>query len=303
MAIETVTTDNLAEFAATRRQAPEPAPVSGGTGNPIVGSGEEKLDGVAPEPTGDTAGRTSKPVQPRIDELVRKAKEADEIAQELYEKNVRAEATIAKLQEDLDKVKPVEPVAPEPELAYPDPTKFSSQEEFNKAVTEYIDKTVEKAAQRKAEEIRQREFVDAQNALMAARVERAKANIPDFEAVIDAGSNRKVAVPQHIQAAIVDFEYGPEIAHYLIKYPEEEKRIYALKPVVAVKELGKLDDEFATKATPAAAKPSTKIPETTRAPAPVSKLRSDAGVVPADLSNLSFKDYKTQRLAQKRGRH
>jgi len=304
MAIQTVTSENLSEFAAGRKQPPSASekPVEGKSdgptpGNPVIKTGEETL-GAAPDPGNQgSSEKKPKPVQPRIDELIREKKELDEAFQDEYEHRLRLEGELNALRS-----KPEEktPEAPK-ELKAPDPKDYTDQAKYDADVKAYQDALIDARVEKKLAEERLQRDLEAQNAAMANRIAEAKKAIPDFQEVIEAADRQKPIVPNHIKAAIIESDLGPHIAYHLAKHPDEQKRIFALPAAKALLELGKIELQYAPKADTETVKADDpKPPETTRAPAPIAKLKDSPGsVATPDLSKpMQFSDYRKARLEQ-----
>lgn len=325
MAIQTVTADNLAGYVAERTTkgsdiatgeqlvaAAEKATPK--TASVVVATGEEKTPDAPPEPQGSVADRAEtatkkegkKDVQERINELTRLRKEAEEFAEDEYNNRLRAERRIAELENQLTQAKPVEPPKAEA-LKEPDPKDFADIAAFTKAWTDYNSKVTEQKIAQAREEERQRVAWERQNEEMRKRVERAKADIPDFVDVIESADRVKLNVPPHVQALIVESDYGPEIAYHLAKNPDEQARIFAMTPAKALAALGRIEARYEKQESAekkADSKPTPTI-ETTRAPAPVASIRGDAETASYDMSKpMPFEEYRRLRKEQmRRKRH
>jgi hypothetical protein len=309
MAIKTVTTENLAEYAATRTppaevtsaKAVETAVTEGPTpGNPVIKAGEEKTADAPPEPQVDPKPRKGD-LQARLEGLLSEKKELDEAFQSEYEMRLRLEGELNALK---SQSKPEEPKAKveEKEDLEPDPEKYTDNKLFlkewgawnrRKALAEFA---VEQA------KIQQEEAMRRANEALATRIAQAKKDIPDFQEVIEAADRVKTVVPDHVKAAIVESELGPQLAYHLAKHPEEQKRIFALPIAKALLELGKIELKYAPKqaaADPAPVDGGAPPIETSKAPAPIAKLKDSPTTVPGDLSGpMPFKDYRQKRVEQ-----
>lgn len=154
---------------------------------------------------------------------------------------------------------------------------FASDEDYALALVDY--RTEVKASQlfekrekaaREAQERAERQRVEQ---AYQQRVEAAQSKYDDFE---DVAFNPELPITDAMAQAIQLSEQGPDIAYYLGKNLEEAKRIASLPPLLAVKELGKLEAKLSAP-TPAK-KPSS-------APAPISPIRPDGGMGIADLNS------------------
>lgn len=311
MAIKTVNSSDLMEFAAQRAGIPttpkaveeavtktEAKPETG-----VVGQGEETIS-TDPDP-GEQPQKAPKPVQPRIDELVREKKEAEEFAEGEFNARIEAQRRVKELEEQV-KALSVPAKEPEPELVEPDPSKYTDQAQFNKDWKEYQGKVIERTVAETLAKERAAERERQMQALMRERVALARKEMPDFDDVLKAAAASNKPVPGHIAAAIQESEFGPQIAYHLLKHPEDEERIYALSPAKAMLALGKIESTYERKAK-AEAKAEAEPPKppviTTKAPPPIASLKSDTGTVPTDLSQVQdFKEYRRLRSEQLRAR-
>jgi len=132
----------------------------------------------------------------------------------------------------------------------------------------------------------------------------ARGDLPDFNAVIEAADRVKVELPIYVQNLIKVSEVGPQIAYHLAKYPDEQKRILALRPELALAALGRIEARYEKQAKkegeppppPPAAKPTI---ETSKAPAPVQSLRTGEATVVSDSAQASnFNEYKRLRMEE-----
>ena len=319
MAIQTVTNENVGAFVAERKARgsnisdavnPTEAKVDGVAtpGNPVIKEGvAETIEGAPPDPGKQiptAKAKGSNPVQPRIDELTREKYELEEFAQSEYERRLA-------LEEELASVKAAKPAPPAPTpieeaLKRPSPKDFTDQDAYDAAMTEYENKRDERTAAKAAAAARAEALAQEQNRIMAQRIEAAKAELPDFQEVIERADKRTRAdIPNHIKAAILESEKGAYLAYHLAKDPAEEKRIFALSPACALMELGRIEDTFKPKNTPATSQNGNSAPvETSKAPAPVTQVRSEgAGIVRQDLSKPQpFAQYKQARMEELRAR-
>lgn len=312
MAIQTIDANNLSEYVAERTakgsemttsaQVTEKVKGIANAKNPVLATGAETVDSApdpgSQEPTAKAADKakagTDPAVQKRIDQLTREKREAEELFESEYNARLEAERRLR----DLDKAE--KPVVVEDVLKRPSPKDFTDQDTYDAAMEAYETKREAKLAERIRAEESQRQAMERQNELMKARIDRARESIPDFIQVIEAADRVKVPVPGHVQAAIVESDFGPEIAYHLAKNPDEQKRIFALTPAKALLELGKIENTFSAEVKETKATPTV---ETTRAPAPVTSVRSmDAAVSLDTRTATNFQDYKRLRTQEIRKR-
>jgi len=307
MAIETVTSENLAEYVKSR---PDPQAIAAAAETAkaeeaksvVKGTGEETIS-TAPDPgkqPTDEEKKARKPkndVQARIDELVRERHELDEAFQSEYEQRLRLEG-------ELNSLKSREQSRAEPAKAdlQPDPEKYTDQKLFLKEYGEWVARQARAEFAKEQDKARAEEQMRAAEAAMVKKIANAKADLSDFEDVIDRADKRtRGDIPNHIKAAIYESDVGAHIAYHLAKNPDEEKRIFALPAAKALLELGKIESTYVSKGTPAAAAaltPKTPTPET-KTPEPVARLKEGAGVIQTDLAQpMDFKSYRSARIEQ-----
>ena len=226
---------------------------------------------------GDDQGGEEKPqekpkrsARERINELTKRAHEAEREAQRWREAAERKTADPSEK---------------------PNPDKFGSYDEYVEALADW------KADQRVAESFKRRDAERSQAA--EARAAEAKAQAwaerqsefreatPDYDAVIGKSA---VQVAPHVVDALLDSESGPELAYHLAKRPETVKRINALSPLSAARELGRIEATLSNPAAPQF-KPASK------APAPITPARSSAPAA-VDLASANMDQYIAARRKQ-----
>ena len=226
---------------------------------------------------GDDQGGEEKPqekpkrsARERINELTKRAHEAEREAQRWREAAERKTADPSEK---------------------PNPDKFGSYDEYVEALADW------KADQRVAESFKRRDAERSQAA--EARAAEAKAQAwaerqsefreatPDYDAVVGKSS---VQVAPHVVDALLDSDSGPELAYHLAKRPETVKRINALSPLSAARELGRIEATLSNPAAPQF-KPASK------APAPITPVRSSAPAA-VDLASANMDQYIAARRKQ-----
>lgn len=136
-------------------------------------------------------------------------------------------------------------------------------------------------------EMEQAELVRQQQAVIAEfqrRTTEVRAKNPDYEEVIEAAAH--VGVSDAVREAMLTSEHGPEIMYQLAKNPAELARLSALPPIIAARELGRLEAKFASVA-PTPAKPKLA----NRPPAPPTSVRGSTSST-RSLEDLSLAEYK-----------
>jgi len=223
---------------------------------------------LAPEPKPETPPRQY--TQAEVDEIVGKVKtNARRRAEELR----RDREVFKRMAFEKTASPPAPPQAPvqteEPKLeqfqSYDDYVKAMAKHEAGKHVKEMTEaerKEQQQAAQRQ----------QAQKVLIEHQARQAKATekYEDYEEVAFGNPH----MPEHMVRAIIESETGPELAYWLGKNLAESERISKLSPILAIKELGKIEAKLEAP-PPVPAKPSS-------APAPIVPIGGKAGSPTSD---------------------
>jgi hypothetical protein len=233
----------------------------------------------------DEQGKFRNPVQPRIDELTRKARENEREAAYWRQRAENGEA---------QKSAPAAPVEPKPEdfTDYNDYVKAQAKFEAKQELKTELDARDKANAERQKAE----KFAST----WGERVTEAKSKFTDYEQVV---SNSDVEVLDHVKDVINDSEHGPALIYHLASNPDIAARLNKMTPLGAAREMGRLEE--------ALAKPSEKVEsesvddpapvraqKTTSAPPPAKPLNSGRSTT-VDPAKLGMDDYV--KLRQKQG--
>lgn len=279
--------------------APAPHPYAGLAGDPATttdtdGEGEEHVN----EPNEEPGQRKVKPIQPRINELVRKQRAAEREAD--YWRGVAQGRTATT--SNAPAPGPTPAAAP----AAPKPTReqFANYDDFVEALSDWkaearVATAVQAAINDVNARIEQRESHQSAAQVKANRAknwtERAAATrevLPDFDDVLAAAQG--AVIEPHTAELLEDSPHGPAIAYRLAKDPELLDKLNKLSPSQAAKEIGKMEAVFDGSAPPPAPAPN---PHATKAPRPPSRV--DAGASSSkDISKMSMDEYAAWRKAQ-----
>lgn len=292
-----VTSENAAEFYASRLPPRDPAPADETTPEP--GKTETKTEG-----TETTKEDRVKKVAPRIAELVGErnaarteaetkaleAEAANREAQALRDRLAEAERQLAILNA------PSQQQAADPR---PERRNFASDEQYTDALSDWkVDQRIA-ARERKDADARYAAAQEQVTRNWQAQIEAGKDDMPDFDAVVGAA---EMVFPQVVLDAVVDA--GPRVAYHLAKHPDEARRIAAMRTSAGVAAVNKLGEQLAggdggkTPApapTPAAA-PAAKG-EPFKAPEPIEPLKGGASTVGKDESEMSHEEWVAARRA------
>lgn len=244
----------------------------------------------AADGTRDEKGRFKNPVQPRIDELTRKAREAE---RERDYWRTQAETSRAPKQE------PVAPTKPKVE-------DFDDYGAFVEALTDW--KSDEKAAKVRedirAERTAERGSEQAKSVFEKSATE-ARKTLTDFDEVM-AGA-KSVRISDGVAAALRESDRQAELCYQLVKDPSIADRLSNLSPAKAAMELARMEaalepvsaepDPEERPDVPAKPVVQTPVRKTTSAPAPIKPLGKGASTT-VPLEKLGMDDYVKRRAEQ-----
>jgi chromosome segregation ATPase len=286
---EVLTSENLDAFYAERLNlATEPAPET--VEEPTAAVEVESSE--APEQKESTEQEeVKKPntkLEKRFSDLTKQREAARQEAAAERAKREELESRLAALER---KEAPVE--APKAD-ARPTPDQFSDAFEYAEKLAEWsarkaIEARDQAEADRKAQE-RQQTVITT----WAQRLESAKAEMPDFDAMV---ASSDVAVSDQIRDAILESEVGPRVLYHLAENPEVAEKWKSMSTAGALRELGKLEARFESK-------PEQKPVQRPKAAQPINPLRAVAAGAVLDVDSDGefrgdFQAYKAARLAGK----
>ena len=182
----------------------------------------------------------------------------------------------------------------------PDPENFESYSEYVDALTDWKLEVKEKAAKEKeAQTLAQQ----TQEKLLQDHYKREKEfseKTDDYADVLEEANYLKDASIA-IQDIILNSENGPALMYELAKNKSDYERINRLNPILAAKELGKLEAKLSLSSKESEPKKETK--KITNAPAPISTVgKNSTGSVKKSIDDpeISFAEYERLRREQKR---
>jgi hypothetical protein len=234
--------------------------------------------------------------KPLLEELVRTRHERNEARTEAEQ--LRAELDELRTQMQTAQAQP----APKELDPKPMRSQFVSDDDYMEALSDW--KVDQKLQERQQEETQAR--INAAQEAMAnnwqRRLTAAKAELADFDDVV---GKSEIDLPNHIYVAVVESDFGPELAYYLAQNPDETRLLKGMSPTAALRMLGKLEDRLADAKKPATKdepKPENKaVPETSKAPPPIDPLKDATGAVEKPTSQMTYAEYKAHRMKQRAG--
>lgn len=294
-----LTSENVSEFYANKLGLAAEAPSEAVETEEVAAEPEVEAE-VESEPEAEKEATEERKPNPKLEkrfsELTKQREEARKEAQREREQREALEARLKALEQSSQPQKAS--VEPEDE---PQPHQFSDAFEYAKALAEYsAEKAVKERDRQEAEKqlaVERQKVVEA----WAKKVEAAKAEMPDFEEMIESSD---VVVSDPIRDAIVESDVGPQILYYLAENPEVADKLAAKSVAAAMRELGKLEARFEKEAETSSEKPSKTVVKKSNAPAPIKPLKatSSAADTPIDSDGQfhgTFQQWKAARLAGK----
>ena len=177
-----------------------------------------------------------------------------------------------------------------------DDPKYQSYEDYVVALAEYTtDQKMRAAHEAEARTAAEKQMAEAIKT-WETRVEAVskQAGYEDFEDVLHEADDIDSG---NILPILLESEYGPQIAYHLAQNLDEARRIAALAPVTAAREIGKLEVKFA-------ADPKVKPKAPGRGHTPLEPVTSGGGSSPVDLTDpkTDFPAWERARNQQLRAR-
>lgn len=257
MTVQTMDAVSTNTTAAPAEQPPATTEQSAQTTEQEQQQGQ--TEGEKPEGAEQQADKSDQPkkgggVQKRIDELTRKAHEAEREAAFWREQASKSQA-------------------PSTDAAKPARDDFASDADYFEALADY-------KAEQKVSEFRKQQQAEALNKaeqtqtatrfeLYQERVAASLEALPDYAEVVGASD---VPAAPHVLESILDSDSGPQLAYHLAKNPELAEQLNAMTPVQAAREIGRLEARLAQPKTE-----TTPPKRTTSAPAPINPVRGGNG--------------------------
>ena len=284
-----VTSENLAEFNAKRMgladsTPSEAAPVAE---PPEVDNGQSEPVEASEEATATEDRKRNPKLEIRFEKITKQREEARAEAQREREARESLEAKVRELE---GRTQPQKVEASEE----PRPEQFTDMYEYAKALTDY--KVDQRLAEEKQKEAQAKVEAQRQQVIntWAKRVESAKAEMPDFEAMVGSAD---VVVSNEVRDAIFESDVGPQVLYHLAENPEIAEKLQGMTVTSALRTIGKLEAQFEK------TEPQTKtVVGKSKAPAPINPIRSAANGRDVNLTSDgnfhgSYQAWKAARLA------
>ena len=286
-----LTSENAADFYAQRlgladRESPEAA-VEETPDEPV-----DKADQSEPEAEEEAKPADEKKQNPKLErrfsDLTKQREEARKEAQQERQRREELEARIAALEKPAPQARDVD--------EEPQPSQFQDAFEYAKALAEFS--TERALAERDKRDAESKVAAERQKVIetWASKVQTAKVSMPDFDDVV---ASSDVIIHDDIRDAILESDVGPQVLYHLAENDELAKKIAAMSPKAALREIGKLEERLTVKPTA-----EQKSVVKSRAPAPISPIRggTTAETVPMGADGEFHGTYVQWKAQRKNGK-
>jgi len=289
VAANVVTSENLAEFTAKKLGLADQTPREAAPAEPQVEAEQSEPSEVAEEATAAEDRKQNPKLEKRFSDLTKQREAARQEAQREREAREALEARLRDLESKAN------PVKDEPKFdEEPKPEQFTDMYEYAKALTDYkVDQRLQEEKQKEAVAKAEAERQKVINT-WAKRVEAAKTEMPDFEAMVGSAD---VVVSNEVRDAIFESDVGPRILYHLAENPEVAEKLQGMTLTRALATIGKLEAQF--EKTEPQTKPAVGK---SKAPAPINPIKASANGPITDLDSNrqfhgSYQAWKAARLA------
>lgn len=177
--------------------------------------------------------------------------------------------------------------------AMPDPEKYATEPEYYDALDDWTEADGVISPQEQALLAAYQQAQEQQAMAVLAELEKGRAKYPDFDAVV---MNPDLPITEAMLGALEGSDKAVDVAYQLGKNPEAAKQLAMLPPLVAAKELGKIEARLEGSAPGEA-----EARRLTRAPEPIRPV-GNAEIVnknPERMSNEEYRRWREKRDAKK----
>jgi hypothetical protein len=292
LAANLVTSENLAEFNAKKMGLADRAPAEAVVENTPTEPTEtpEQSEPKAESEATATEDRKQNPkLERRFSEITKQREEARAEAQREREARESLEARLRDLEAK------AQPKADAFETE-PLPEQFTDMYEYAKALTDY--RVDQRLKEEKVKEVQAKAAAEQAKLIdtWAQRVNAAKAEMPDFEAMI---TSADVTVSNEVRDAIFESDVGPRILYHLAENPDFAQKLQGMTLTAALRTIGKLEAQY--EKTEPQTKPAVGK---SKAPVPINPIKSaangrDVALTSDGQFHGSYQAWKAARLAGK----
>jgi len=254
-----------------------------------VEAAEKSQDPKSDDKPSEGEQKHKKTAQDRIVDLIARNRDTSAKALEAEDRNQKliAELTVLRAQ-----------AQPMQATDKPARSQFYSENDYIEALTDWkADAAVAKREQQTRDAQQQAEQADVANQ-WEKRQQTAIDSIKDYAEVL---SGSDVQIPSFMHQAMLESEQGPEIAYYLALHPEEAKRIAAMKPLAAIRQITNLERDLTDAADEkTTTKTASTSPKKSKAPEPITQVKGLAASSSGPAA--TFEEHRARRLAEKQRR-
>lgn len=204
---------------------------------------EEAQDKEETEPEESSASKKDDGVQKRIDELTRKFREQERLAEHYRQEFENTRAS-------------------QPQVSEPG-KKLSDFDYDEGKYTEYMVDFAQQEASKRVQESSSRESEARKTAQFSAKESEFADVVQDYHRVT---RNPELAITPQMVEALREADDGPEVLYYLGKNPEVARSLATMTPLAMAREIGRIE----------ASKLVKPEPSKTNAPAPTPKIKGDS---------------------------
>lgn len=301
------TTDEVADIYRAAGQTPpkkaDAEAVTAGSDKSISAIATPAAEEPSAEPASEPASENQDSEQ-KSEGVNRLQKRFDKLTRTIHEQR----ELIERLQRSVEERAPThdaQEAEPEPPKK-PTPEQYSTYEDYVEALTDW--KTDRKLAEAK-ENFQQEQQARSQEQEFKKNLERYNSRLlevrdmyDDFDEVFGSAEGEH---PDYVRDAIIDSEYGPDIAYYLAKNPKEYQDIVNSSQVSALRKIGRIEHAITLQnegATATTAQKATGSPARTSALRPTKPVGGTVkGTVPPD--EMSYSEYRKWRDKQDKERY
>lgn len=172
----------------------------------------------------------------------------------------------------------------------PKPTDFATHDDYVEALVDWKAEAKMQAAKQKDREEKIKTEVQAKFNTHQQRVTAFKETHEDFDDALENVSTIPMSLA--VQESILESDVGPQMMYALAKDPKEFKRLCSLPPLQAAREIGKLEAKFSKTTS------TTSSVTTTRAPKPVTPVRTRGATSVKDISDPNISQREFERLRE-----
>jgi len=172
---------------------------------------------------------------------------------------------------------------------------FDTHEEYVDALTDWKIEQREKEREAKAEQAQIKNEREKQAQTFQSKVSEFQKSHDDWDEVIEEVDDIPLSRP--LQEAIFTSDFGPQVMYELAQNREELERISRLKPIDAIREIGRIEARLTSESSSAKENTEKKI---TKAPPPIAPVGSKGSTkINKSPDDMSFAEYKKWRESNK----